>query len=117
MRTIPRNAGHARILGDDGTANFIPQGMHGRTGRTNELNGRVRLGKRVGEGGFFGGVAPPCPDGVYAVQTGQFDDEGDVGVVVIVGTAGDVDYDVGHADVFGVGSGMNIIIWCGEEYE
>ena len=49
-------------------------------------------------------MAPPGPDGVDAVKTGQFDYEGDVGVVVIVGSAGDVDYDVGHADVFGISS-------------
>lgn len=39
------------------------------------------------------------------MKTGQLDDECDIGVVVVVGASGDVDYYVGHADVFGVGSG------------
>lgn len=50
-------------------------------------------------------MAPASPHGLNAVEAGEFDDEGDVGVVVVVGTSGDVDYDVAHADVFGIRAG------------
>jgi hypothetical protein len=41
---------------------------------------------------------------VDAVQACQLDDEGDVGVVVVVRSAGDVDDYVRHSDVLGVGA-------------
>lgn len=113
MRSVPIDAGHAGVLRYDGGTDFVPQSVHGGARWSDEFNGRVAAREGVGQRGFFGGVTPPGPDGVDAVQTGQFDDEGDVGVVVIVGTAGDVYDDIGHADVFGVGSGRYDYIGSG----
>ena len=58
----------------------------------------------VGERWLLGRVSPSGPDGVNGMETREFDDEVDVGVIVIVGAAGHVDDDVRHADVLGVGA-------------
>mmetsp|Transcript_28183 Transcript_28183/g.59291 ORF Transcript_28183/g.59291 Transcript_28183/m.59291 type:complete len:252 (+) Transcript_28183:748-1503(+) len=97
---IPSNARHTRILRYDRGADLVSQGVHGRPRRPDEFDGGVALGESVGQGRFFGGVAPASPHGLNAMEAGEFDDEGDVGVVVVIGASRDVDYDVAHADVF-----------------
>ena len=52
-------------------------------------------------------MSPPCPDGMNTVQASQFDDQGHIGIVVIVAPAWDVDDDVSHANVFGIGAADN----------
>lgn len=46
--------------------------------------------------------APSSPNGVDTCPLGDVNDEVDVGVVVVVGAAGNLDEAVSHADVVGV---------------
>ena len=101
---VPGDAGHAGRLRDDGAADLVAEGAHGRSRRADELDGRAGLGQRVGEGGILAGMAPAGPNGVDAVQPRELDDERYVGVVVIVRAARHVDDDVSHANVLRVGT-------------
>jgi hypothetical protein len=49
-------------------------------------------------------VAPAGPDSVDAVKTGQFDNESYIGIVVVVGPTGNIDNDISHSNVLGVGT-------------
>lgn len=58
------------------------------------------LAKRSGTGCYD---LPAGPDGVDIHALGNVDNQLDVGVIVVVGAAGDLDVVVGHANIVGIG--------------
>ena len=102
--TIPRDAGDASRLSNDGTSNLITKGTHGRTSWTNEFDRRVGLRQHVGKGGILTRMAPTSPHGVNTVKPSELDDERYVGIVVVVGTTRHVDDDITHANVLRIGA-------------
>jgi hypothetical protein len=97
-------ARNPRGLRNDGGSNLIAEGPHWRPRRPNKLNWRIGLGKGIRESWVFGGMPPSGPDGMDAMESGQLNDQGDIGVVVIVTSPGHIDDDVAHSNVFGVGT-------------
>ena len=102
VHPVPVDARHARVLRDDGAADLVPQSMHGRAVRADEADGGRGGAEGIGQGGLLGGVAPPSPDSVDGVEARKFHDEGNIGIVVVIGATWHVYDDVAHTDVLGV---------------
>ena len=101
---IPSNAGNSCRLCNDGGSDFISQRSHGRSLWSNEFDGRIGLCKSFRECGIFTGVSPSSPDGVDTMQACQFDNEGNIGIVMIVGATRNVHDDITDANILCVGS-------------
>ncbi|PNY27761.1 Uncharacterized protein TCAP_02317 [Tolypocladium capitatum] len=122
-RPRPGDAGDGGVLCDDGGRDFVAERPHGGAGGANEDDLVGGGGQRLWQLGVLGGVAPrgrqyssvggtrgtavvalPARPNCVDVHTlGNVDNQLDVGVVVVVGAARDLDVVVGHADVVGVG--------------
>ena len=97
LAAIPGERGNTGGLGDERGVDFVAETLH-RTGRGTEEENPF-AGETLGEGGVLGGVAPACPHSVHGSCFGDFEDAGDIGVIVVVGASGHFKVLIGHSNV------------------
>ena len=80
-------------LGENVGGDLVTEDVHDGPSRSDELD---TLGlESVGEPGVLRGVSPARPHGIDALTDSDVDDDVDVGVVVLVASAGNLDVRVG----------------------